>query len=218
MQKERPILFSAPMVCAILEGRKTQTRRIYKADKAVHQISSENMESEICVTEAICPYGKVGDRLWVRETFGYGTRPDPLSGWVDGIEYRADEKYIDEIEYLPLYPIPEGVEYDDSKSGWKPSIFMPRWASRITLEIVNVGIEQLQDITEEDAKVEGCEAEFEMNAADFISGKTLIESTYKTGYKHLWDKINGAGSWEKNPFVWVIEFKRIDNHATPPRD
>lgn len=168
--KERPIIFSGPMVRAILEGRKTQTRRVVKDDTMLAWLNCDNVVKPINdhVAHLGCPYGQPGDRLWVRETFC----PD-----YDPPIYKADE--------------------DQAKIAWKPSIHMPRWASRITLEITAVRVERLQDISDADALAEGCEPfrENDMNAID--------------AYADLWADINGPENWEANPWVWVIEFKKV---------
>ena len=180
MMKERPILFSGQMVRAILDGRKKQTRRVVKNPEYMgcltgdcpHDTRSECI-AEITVFGATkCPYGIEMDRLWVRETFA--------APWGrSGVFYRADDK----------------KEYDGN---WRPSIFMPRWASRITLEITEVRVERLQDISEEDAESEGTKYP--------AGGPT---SCYRMGYSWLWESINGKGSWDENPWVWCITFKRI---------
>lgn len=197
--KEHPILFSGDMVKAILEGRKTQTRRIVKPQPFLNkQYSSEeptykewlsmNGSHNDSVEKWIqfCPYGKVGDQLWVRETFGkdfFGT-----------IFYKADDLFV-----------PVGA-----KAKWRPSIFMPRKASRIQLEIVNIRVERLDNISEEDAKAEGIE-ENNGKYLDYsnVKSKHYCLSAFSS-YEELWIKINGKESWEKNPWVWVIEFKRIN--------
>ena len=175
--KTRPILFSGPMVLAILDNRKTQTRRIVKPQPREY----EGGTSFVCHGDAAWsvigldgdhqpirfPYGNTGDRLWVRETFNLcGFKPF----------YRAD-----------------GPMHKDWK--WKSPIFMPRAASRITLEIISVRVEKLGSITPADAVAEG------MAIDDAVHD-----------YAVLWDKINGAGSWEANPFIWRIEFKKVPNH------
>lgn len=215
--KETPILFSAPMVKAILEGRKTQTRRIIKPQplewietydgKLPAKLSNDGNDT----LEAIeCPYGKAGDRLWVRETWACVTgnmeHPKPHSSDSILILYRADqgepEKLISEIK------------------GWKPSIHMPRAYSRLTLEITGVRVERLQDISEEDAKAEGCITEkvrsgFDGSIIDVPkeipheSGKGLVGwDNCRDWFADLWESINGPESWEANPFVWVVEFKK----------
>jgi len=187
--KERPILFSGEMVRAILEGRKTMTRRVVKLPRWALPGSlecdgtipfwpmAEDMYGDSKRIE--CPYGQVGDLLWVKETFAQ----------VDGDElyFRASDSELTEEERE------EGMK-------WKPSIFMPRWASRITLEIVSVMVERLQDITEEDAKAEGTH----------LYRRTRPDTEYRENYRTLWEKINGAESWAANPYVWVIEFKKIE--------
>jgi len=230
--KERPILFSAPMVRAILDGRKTMTRRVVKPQPfETHPSGAEYQglngngdhlfypagdlddgterayEHDSGVRK--CPYGQPGDRLWVRETWGVGTRPDPFDGWRDGVEYRADQAYLtDDIELLPLYPVtlPDDVELDSYKEGWHPSIFMPRWASRITLEITGVRVERLQEVSEDDAKAEGVE---------HISVGVMPRQaawTCRQDFSRIWDRINGKKyPWDSNPWVWVIEFKRLAN-------
>lgn len=191
--KERPILFSAPMVRAILEGRKTQTRRIAK--KMVRHPDFGNLytpgalvlehESQH-VIDRCCPYGQPGDRLWVRETWccvhgipsSTGPHPD------DFVRYRADDQPGDKVL--------------SEKKCWKPSIHMPRVYSRILLEIIAVRVERLNSITVSDAIVEGYDGSVDSPADPSIKW-----------FSNLWELINGAGSWAANPWVWVIEFKRV---------
>lgn len=183
------------MVRAILDGSKTQTRRIVKSaglyaiDAEYHGAETSKRELRNLATR--CPHGQPGDRLWVRETWASPLRsckPSEIPVG-DPILYRAD------------YP-------SDGKSGAKmwPSIYMPRWASRITLEIVNVRVERLQDMSEEAAESEGI---------DFIRSHPDLDETLTASqlFKALWESINGDGSWDKNPWVWVIEFKRIGGEA-----
>lgn len=207
--KEHPILFSTEMVKAILEGRKTQTRRIIKPQPFLNkQYSSEeptykewfsmNGSHNDSVEKWIqfCPHGKVGDQLWVRETWAEVMEEEDLM-----FVYKASN--IEELN--------TGDEDDNGNIfKWRPSIFMPRKASRIQLEIVNIRVERLDNISEEDAKAEGVEG---------IDGKYLDYSNTKSkhyclsafsSYEELWIKINGKESWEKNPWVWIIEFKRIN--------
>ena len=177
--KERPILFSAPMVRALLAGTKTQTRRIVKARDLewmdVHQGLREPDNAERC------PYGQPGgDRLYVRETWA------------------APHAY----DHLPPRLIPQDARIHyaatEDRGGllWRPSIHMPRWASRITLEVTGVRVERLQDISEADAIAEGVYTDPACPAYD--------------AYAQLWDEINGLGSWEANPWVWVVGFHRIN--------
>lgn len=207
--KERPILFSAPMVRAILNGIKTQTRRVVKL-KPWHQIEERDdgapwpwmYDGERDADHWLpCPYGQPGDRLWVRETFCpiYPQDPHYNGGRPIEYDYRATYKHGDRLGDLI------GV-----KKEWKPSIHMPRRASRITVEVTGVRVERLQDISADDAKAEGI-SEFiggwwcEHDDAEQIAGMTPQE-----GYRHLWERINGPGSWDANPWVWVVEFKRTE--------
>lgn len=169
--KERPILFSAPMVRAILNGTKTQTRRACKGQRELSNIHDFQLDR--------CPYGKIGELLWVRETFLQDT---------NGFIYRADGDFEGNAVIL---------------GGWKPSIYMPRWASRINLEVTGIRVERLQDISEEDAIAEG------VRITDEYTGCADDIDSHRHAYKFLWESINGKGSWDMNPFVWVVEFMRI---------
>lgn len=182
--KERGMLFTDEMVRAILDGRKTQTRRpikwkqtryteIGERDDGSYWPWSEDSENS-CDYWHPCPFGKVGDRIYVRETFGEcGER----------LVYRAD--------------IDNGANCKVRR--WTPSIHMPRWASRITLEITGVHVERVAQISNDDAKAEGVIAE-----------DCIIGYRYDVGFLRLWDSIYGDGSWKENPWVWVITFKRVD--------
>lgn len=192
--KERPILFSAPMVRAILDGSKTQTRRVVKL-----QTPKAASISDFCVDGirvGRCPYGQPGDRLWVRERWKHiegGGIYDAAGGLMDSHE--------DETIYWatrPSYPGP-----------WKPSIHMPRWASRITLEITGVRVEQLQDISEADAIAEGVGqvVREKLPRVQQCGEYDAIDVDPVAEYRGLWEAINGDGSWETNPWVWVVEFK-----------
>lgn len=172
--RERPILFSAPMVRAILEGRKTQTRRIAKKVLTVAGPNGKDLGI------GICPYGWPCDLLWVRETWSPRDYTTLTNRDRSEIFYRADDERVYE-----------------SDGRWRPSIFMPRWASRITLEITEIRVQQLQDISEEDAKAEGVEL-------------SNVMSSYRRDFQFLWASINGADSWAANPWTWAISFKRID--------
>jgi hypothetical protein len=188
--KERPITFSGEMVRAILDGRKTQTRRVIKPQPehvwgfGVRHDDPEYFSAHVRYSGGHqpdpwihCPYGKPGDRLWVRETFAYSFQG------LDCI-YKADD-------YHGIFAF-EGP--------WKPSIFMPCWASRITLEITGVRVERLVDITDSDCYAEGITS---------LQNDILGEPYYS--YKELWDSINAKRGYlfASNPWVWVIEFKRI---------
>ena len=182
--KERPILFSAPMVRAILSGAKTQTRRIVKN---AHMMS---VDGELVPIAAFCPYGQPGGRLWVRETFACVCTQE-----MRYVEYKADRSLAD----FDGYDNPAGGR-------WRPSIHMPRWASRITLEITDVRVERLQDISEADAVAEGARP----TLAPLDTVRLGAAGTAKEGFRQIWESINGPGSWDANPWVWAIEFKKLE--------
>jgi hypothetical protein len=206
---DRPILFSAEMVRAILDGRKTQTRRVMKPQPTILAKGYEDIEQIGTVKDCIgpllfcpkpCKYGKPGDLLWVRETWGaVWPADDPVPLRQCEIEYRAD---------LPPgctdrpgeWPADEGNGPEVPK--WRPSIHMPRWASRITLRITDIRVERLQDISEDDARAEGCDPVVHPDGA-------VDCGTRKTTFAKLWNKINGPGAWEANPWVWVVSFERV---------
>lgn len=209
--KERPILFSAPMVRALLAGTKTQTRRAIKAPDSVsafrhfHEDRWDRMQGIARGDTVRCPYGQPGDRLWVRETF---RRDLDRMNRCKVVEYRADDAV------LLASPGPGGA-FDFPDLGWRPSIHMPRWASRITLEITGVRVEKLQDISEADAVAEGCTKNhngYYLGGPHAVSGRKQM-ATAKSAYRDVWESINGTGSWEANPWVWAIEFKRLEGGA-----
>lgn len=186
--KERPLLMRPEMAKASLEEIKTQTRRVTKP--TAHIIAQ-------------CPYGKPGDRLWVRERFFVdhykyyprGPFPNVKPPEIDNnIIYRADGTCCEQLGEC-------GCE--GKGAVWRPSIHMPRWASRLTLEIVAVRVERLQDITAADAQAEGWPRAQELFPNVNAGSKAL------TWYQRLWESINGKGSWDKNPFVWVVTFKKL---------
>lgn len=205
--KERPILFSAPMVRALLAGTKTQTRRPFKLPRGCSWYEALGGEAQGAiqdddgpgwsnVDEQSCPYGRPGDRLWVRETWNSS-----------GLNWR---KPIREMR-KGLGPIHYAADPDHG--GWmpywgpmKPSIHMPRWASRITLEVTEVRVERLGEISEADAMDEGVDPDAIASFAR-VSGVTRPAGF---AYRDLWESINGEGSWEANPWVWVLEFKRVE--------
>jgi hypothetical protein len=194
--KERPIIFSAPMVRAILAGTKTQTRR---ALKQVQVRSAAMPEPEWRSVHTLCPYGQPGDRLWVREAWSRDEEDGALF-------YRADVGTGNEADdwQQNIY---------DGASGyrWKPSIHMPRWASRITLEVTAIRVERLQDISEADAQAEGVTPKWEPGCSgrlmEALGGFSFRPAA--SAYAELWEQINGPNSWDANPWVWVIEFKRV---------
>lgn len=212
---EKPIIFSGEMVRAILDGRKTMTRRVVKPEPVEvvewnHGIFTpyktvappKEIPQAIVKKPIACPYGKPGDRLWVREAH---LLDPPHNGEWD--YYAYTDGAIENVDAIPeKYRSPRWVMYAADKEGvrqwrWRPSIHMPRWASRITLEITNVRVERLQGISEEDAKAEGMEIEIQFPAET---------RPYGTEFRSLWDKINGKKyPWDSNPWVWVVEFKKL---------
>lgn len=233
--KERPILFSGPLVQAILAGRKTQTRRLVKlppvpsglepwdlisVDKHPARFIARNPKPDCfsAVEDVACPYGVPGDRLWVREACALVKSPS-MGDWrwpedgedADAVWYRAtDSLHLSHGgngmgRALDTYAL---VRPDR----WRPSIHMPRWASRITLEITDVRVQRLLDISEEDARAEG---------AAFHDGRGIghsgwrhdlkdVHADARSSFWRLWRSINGDGSWAANPWVWALTFKRID--------
>ena len=231
---ERPILFSAPMVRAILAGTKTQTRRIIKCP-AHYQIEEKDdgkpwpwmYDSERDRDHFMpCPYGEPGTRLWVREAFMH----EP-----------ADYCWEASVS-IPCRPASTvyRADFPDSKpgEGWKPSIHMPRNLSRITLEIVDVRVERLQDISEADAIAEGCVArpfpgpwwqgyrrreDGELMHQQVVGDDppawmiephkmkhaAHLDRSARDDFRSVWMQINGAESWEANPWVWCVSFRRV---------
>ena len=201
---ENPINFRGDMIRAILAGRKTKTRRLMKPQPtrvSDSGVLSYNWGSGL--PQVLCPYGAPGDRLWAREIFAYcidstDYNDERFSKSIEESEYKRDCKSLN--RYHIAYHADEG--YDDIVGPWKPSIHMPRWASRITLEIVKVSVEHLQDISEKDAHAEGVPGEL-LHRAQGWSPRA---------FQLLWGSIYGTGSWESweaNPWVWVIEFKKV---------
>jgi hypothetical protein len=262
---ERPILFSAPMVRALLAGTKTQTRRVVKPQpdnpetfgvspiwgqgvlrehldpqQRFHVHAAFNEGGKRVDRWLPCPFGAPGDRLWVRETFI--TTP---KRWTDDWAlFDKESRKVDgdgdmrAVQYLATAPDREGA------NGWglkaTPSIFMPRWASRITLEVTGVRVERLKDISETDSLAEGVEPmvhecwsvwEPTCEATVSLMVEPTPEDIARHGYQDvrhigpkviataadrymiLWDSINGPGAASKNPWVWVVEFKRVAHGA-----
>jgi hypothetical protein len=204
---DRPIIMATTMVRAILNGRKTQTRRIAKGITEHHERDSD----------LVCPFGKIGDRLYVREKW----MPHGLEAECTGPEDVAYAATCSEAQHA-IYK-------------WRPSIHMPKWAARIWLEITNVRLERLNDITNDDAFKEGvCDFVESMdrpnswkglsqdgrNAMVSVTyGDTLADggiaacSSFQRAFRHLWESVKGMDSWDENPWVWVIEFKRVKDQG-----
>jgi len=256
--KERPILFSGPMVRAILNGRKSQTRRIVKPqcdELGYDLLPQQNAPSwRWCGPSShgrcdfwggelnfiFCPYGQPGDRLWVKESLHATYNPrgeEPIA------RYSSDTQFVPATEGKPA--LIQG-EWRMLRWQWKrnnlPSIFMPRFASRLTLEVAEVRVERLREICEEDAIAEGIVAthnepgeriywrNYRFKTAHPRKGTVLTDEEHRIhaygdrkggtvipdqvgairSYQSLWESINGVGSWDANPFVWVITFRRIE--------
>lgn len=187
----KPILFSTEMVQAILAGRKTQTRRIVKIKGSIPNNETKPLSTHSCNSvyyfwghdEVVCPYGSPGDILWVRESFTF----NPI-GKTDYL-YKADSL------------VPKFIK-------WKPSIHMPKEACRLFLKVTNVRVERLLEISEEDARKEGVK-HLIPRWKDYTNEKGFCYNAFSS-FKTLWIKINGIESYTSNPWVWVIEFERIE--------
>lgn len=210
--KERPILFNAQMVRALLDGTKTQTRRVIKPQPThFNPAGVPRLANPISGPAKViaCPYGQPGDRLWVRESFDFlpnsGT-DDPsaceIVYWATGgIEPRSAPS-----DYNPMI-------YGTNKV--RPSIHMPRWASRITLEVTGVRVERVQDISEADAIAEGCTPThngYYWGGPHPVYGRKQF-AVAVNAYRDLWESINGHGSFYADQWAWVVEFKRVEGGA-----
>lgn len=244
--KERPIIFSGPMVRAILDGRKTQTRRVVKPQPIY--VTGDGKHSKWSWRDGIfafkmypsrstilrhCPYGVPGDRLWVKETWQEVHPIQVTEGryCIDGragipgpppvsyrVIYRADGEYppvwhcvgfpyrsLNTTDAVLSKHFPRGMEYS-----WCPSTHMPRWASRVTLEITGVRVERLQDISEDDAVAEGSQ----IPIAEY-GGRVAM--TERQAFSNIWNSLNAKRApWDSNPWVWVIEFKKVEGDRAYP--
>ena len=223
--KERPILFNGPMVRAILEGRKTQTRRVVRPSKRwpqytickpdgmtdAHSVWWHGPEYDRVGVSMDCPFGQPGDRLWVRETWAG-------SGNEDGHPIDADGNLVEMRDAQIFYRadttpgpygcdlLPDGSHYFDS---WRPSIHMPRWASRILLEVVSVRVERLQEISYDDAEAEGIEQRW--TCLNPGTGSYAHANDVHDDFRSLWGSIATPGAtWADNPWVWAVEFKAVE--------
>ncbi len=231
--KEGPILFSAPMVRALLAGTKTQTRRVAKnrkhPDAGCDMAPCELAREEQHVIDRASPYGQPGDRLWVREAWRIGAwQEDDMAVAIDYLASEPaktpwitvpqnDQDFAGERLFEKYWMqstddcIKAGLQLSENERyTWapgqspcriRPSIHMPRWASRITLEVTGVRVERLQACNEVDAIAEG---------APWAACGAPQEGSHKAGFAQLWESINGPGSWDANPWVWVMEFKRLE--------
>ncbi|MFM8060196.1 hypothetical protein [Klebsiella pneumoniae] len=218
--KERGMIFNADMVRAILDGRKTQTRRPIKWKQTRFTEIGEREDGSkwpwsedaehACDFWHPCPFGAVGDRIWVRETF-----QGPLFDYDLMDNYCKDPTPFEKPEFCVYkadgVPAPEFYDADDELHYcWRPSIHMPRWASRILLEITDVRVERLNAINEHDAQAEGVAKLRGGFWKHYQPGWTQHQLSARGSFVTLWKSIYGDESWNSNPWVWVIKFKRIE--------
>lgn len=203
---ERPILFSAPMVRAILEGRKTQTRRVVKPQPEINEhgnLCGEWLQKPLDglllpkLQDIIihCPYGQPGDRVWVPEAFRIFDRSEECACY--------DSCTCAAMDGKPIYR-----DDEDDGSKWFPASRMHKNQSRILLEIVSVRVERLQDISDRDAIAEGIK-QVESDGWENYDGTGGYWGSPINSFETLWESINGLGSWESNPWVWVVEVRRV---------
>ena len=249
--KERGMIFNGEMVRAILDGRKTQTRRIMAPQPAddIERCIFPNPEAigwksslrhkHGSTTAHFCPYGKPGDRIWVRETWGVVSHELDEDGRIQPWTPDRPATTIHEMPFGNGYYSGHAIYaadgdftwgdddgYEDGRSCWKPSIHMPRAASRILLEITDVRVERLNAISPEDAESEGLECTNFTGFGDepglpsypepdvyFDPLKKQWKEYPPEAFAGLWESIYGEGSWQANPWVWVIEFKRVEGGA-----
>ena len=210
---ERPILFNGDMVRAILDGTKTQTRRIVKLNASGRtQCKGKNWHVEDPDAVLACPFGKAGDRLWVRETFIRDWKDENGDGEPDQYDEDGNENPIQTF-YRADGHIDWEIDGEWCNTPWKPSIHMPRAASRITLEITNVRIDRLHRISESDSKKEGSECLITKNCTakdrSFLNLPIMNDlHPYKNGFALQWDSI--YGNWKSNPWVWAIEYRLLE--------
>lgn len=230
--RERPILLNADMVRAVLNGSKTQTRRIIQSaaknmqarghEVITHRAPGDKWYGDYVYSMrdrsgvwqdftneqflAKCPFGQPGDRLWVRETFRVHSRATDVATLV----YKASQRqsWTQQTHRVPVSVCNKPAVIEK----WTPSIHMPRWASRITLEITGVRVERSQDITEQDSAAEGVPPAGDLLPEypdTYLTPKGDF-ATAKVAFQRLWESIYGEDSWQANPWVWVIEFKRVE--------
>lgn len=240
--KERGILFQGAMVRAIVGGKKTQTRRLLKFEHAnevdVWRLADDGQweggvygEGGACARMAVvsCPYGKVGDRLWVREAFAmrtlmnhdavaprrvrdYGGHPPSLGGHhrCDGddvlLQYRESPTSSEELRQSPGFATWRDTDVDR----WSPGIHMPRWASRLTLEVADVRVHRAQEMEDADVIAEGC-------TVDVVAKMTGVPwgdmPSLHDAWREAWTHINGRESWDENPWVWAVSFNVVGRHG-----
>lgn len=224
--RERPILFSAPMVRAILEGRKTMTRRVVKLRHGADVVVTNGQVWKPARVDYAgyvdCPYGQVGDRLWVRETWNWFD-PDEIPEVRRGRRAPfTGQQGARKIPWVAAYAADGHLEHEHlGLALWRPSVHMPRWASRITLEITAVRVELLQHISDNDIEAEG--------TVQWVKDGGVVRSPHpgfdgwwpdedgnlyvkpnRVAFCSMWESVNGRLAWDENPWVWVIEFMRVE--------
>jgi len=238
--KERGMIFNGEMVRAILDGRKTQTRRIMKVQPVLngsfYEVYGAGWVQSMKSVPAIpghslasnCPFGLVGDRIWVRETWGVVSHELDEDGRIQPWSPDRPATAIHEMPFGNGYYSGHAIYaadgdftwgdddgYEDGRSCWKPSIHMPRAACRILLEVTGVRVERLNSISEGDARADGVQPADELlpDYPDTYLTPAGDFATAKVAFQRLWESIYGDDSWQANPWVWVIEFKRIEGGA-----
>lgn len=233
--KERPIIFSGPMVRALLDGRKSQTRRVVKGlpiyvttligsdSRPTHEFGMHWTHEGVINEHVRCPYGQPGDRLWVRETWcrWYGgalggdrgmecAEPSGTCGvtyLADMARRRVENAYWDRVRGHSVL-----AGFETSHAKWRPSIHMPRWASRLTLELTEVRVQRLQEISEEDAKAEGVANYLQPGEVPDVPFGYLTDA--RDAFRSLWDSINGErAAWDSNSWVWAVSFRVLKPQA-----
>lgn len=216
--KERGMIFNGEMVRAILDGRKTQTRRTIKWKQTRFTEIGEREDGSkwpwsedaehACDFWHPCPFGAVGDRIWVREAFRVHSRATDVATLV----YKASERnsWTEQTHRVPVAVCNKPA----TPEKWTPSLHMPRWASRILLEITGVRVERLNAISEEDARAEGIIDGGCLNCGEpEPCGCANPEPDATDAFAYLWQSIYGQENWNADPWVWVIEFKRVEGGA-----
>lgn len=230
--KEVPMLFSTPMVQAILEGRKTMTRRVVKPqpgidvfqvlapgrdvfttkwEKADYWTFTDGSLQAPIVENRKCPYGKVGDVIWVRESYKIDGSMNHGES-VLGVTYKAGGRWIqnDSKEVFEIF--------HKSKGGWRPSIHIPKAAARIWLQVEDIKVERLQDISEEDAVAEGLKVQQTKLGESYFDYTTGYHNGLfkpRASFRTLWQSLHSPESWEANPWVWAVKFKVLSITGKP---
>jgi hypothetical protein len=209
--KELPMIFPTPSVQAILEGRKIMDRRVVKADLDSRGVRFTNRWEDWHGNIVKCPFGKSGDILWVRETFKVeGSMSHGQS--VLGVTYKANDRWV-ENESKEVFNI-----YHRGNTGWRPSTQLPKNAARIWLQVEDIKVERLQDISEEDARAEGLKVQQTKLGESYFDYTTGYHNGLfkpRASFRTLWQSLHGPESWEANPWVWAVTFKVLSTTGKP---